>query len=561
MVQLSSTAFVGLSLAVLVRGCIRPQFPTAEIPAEAISFLASLIAAVLSQWEHIRSIKPSALLQLYLMVALVVQAVHLRSIWLRHEDMIMKGLGIGQIASCALFLAVESISKESILLHRQKRSPQDTNGLFSQRLFWWLNTLFKRGYKSVLAPNDLDKMDEELASVEPQRRFRLEWRKHYTRNPEVTLVRILFSAITYDLLFPIIPRLFLLGINFAQPYLILRFVNYIDDPSIGGTEEGILLVLATAIVYVALATFQSWYWQSVTRLQTKMRGCLISAIHDKALRSRPDSKNNPLMLMNVDVDKILFGIRPVHEFWACAVSIFIGIGLLYNQVGVPFLAPLVLLGVFITIVSNNGKNIAPKTKIWLAATQERVSYITGVIGSMKNIKLLGIGPYVLNKGNDLRHKEIVAQRDIRVSLLLNLVISLINFQAATLVLYGAFAIKTHLTGVPLTNSTLFTSLAVLKLITTPLLTTIQYLPSVLQVFAALSRIQSYLISTDHSDQRIVDSGAMAHRYSSKTGISISESNSVTQIRNMSCGYSDDTSVLKDVNCDLQTSQLHMVIGR
>ncbi|KAG9850964.1 P-loop containing nucleoside triphosphate hydrolase protein, partial [Aureobasidium melanogenum] len=494
------------------------------------------------------------------MVALVVQAVHLRSIWLRNEDTIMRGLGIGQIVACAIFLAVESVSKESILLQRQKRSPQDTNDVFSQRLFWWLNNMFKRGYTSVLAPNDLDKMDEDLSSTDPQRRFRLEWRKHTTKNPKVNMLRIIFSAIGYDMMFPVIPRLLMLAIQFSQPYLILRFVDYVDNPEEGGTEEGILLVIATAIVYVAIATFQSWYWQAVVRFQTKLRGCLISQIHDKALRSRLDTDSNPLMLMNVDVEKTLVGIRPMHEFWACGVSIVIALGLLYSQVGLPFLAPLVLLVVFITICSTNGKKIGPKTKLWLAATQERVSYITSVIGSMKNIKLLGIAPSVLDKGNKLREKEVRAQRAIRMAAMINLVISLVNFQAATLFMYGAFAIKTHFTGTPLTNSTLFTSLAVLKLFTNPLLMTIQYLPSLLQVFAALARIQEYLVTEDHTDQRTVDSEAIAHGRNTKTGISVSEMNDLAQMRKLTCGYADGNTVLKDIELSLRRNKLNIVVG-
>lgn len=473
----------------------------------------------------------------------------------------MRGLGIGQVVTCATFLAVESVSKESILLHRQKLSPQDTNGLFSQRLFWWLNHLFERGYRSVLAPTDLDKLDEELASIEPQRKFRLEWRKHVTKNPKVHLFRIMFSAVGYDMLFPVIPKLLLLAVQFSQPFLILRFVDYIDHPEVGGTEEGILLVLATALTYVALATLQAWYWQSVVRFQTKLRGCLINVIHDKALRSRPDSTSNPLMLMNVDVEKTLMGVRPMHEFWGCAIAIVVGLGLLYDQVGVPFVAPIILLVVFISITSTNGRKIAPKTKLWLAATQERVSYITSVINSMKNIKLLGISPFVLKKGNELRETEVRAQRAIRMASMINIVISLTNFQAATLVLYGAYAIKTHLTGEPLTNSNLFTSLAILRLFTNPLLMTIQFLPAVLQMFAALSRIQEYLLTADHSDQRIIDSEAIAHRRNSKTGFSISESNDIAQVRGLSCGYKEDASILNNITCDFQNGDFNMVVGR
>ncbi|GAB7351827.1 hypothetical protein MBLNU459_g2390t2 [Dothideomycetes sp. NU459] len=172
----------------------------------------------------------------------------------------------------------------------------------------------------------------------------------------------------------------------------MRFVSFIGNPAVGGVEEGALLVLATALIYTLLAVFQTWYWQSVARFQTKLRGCLITSIHDKALRSRPDEKSSPLMLMTVDVDKVVTGLRSMHEYWSTLFAIGLALGLLYIEVGVIFLAPLVLMVILVAISTTNGTSVAPKQKTWLAATQTRVSYVTGVISALKNIKLLGIGP-------------------------------------------------------------------------------------------------------------------------------------------------------------------------
>lgn len=241
-----------------------------------MSFLASVIAYTLSYLEHSRSIRPSQLLQLYLIFASVAQVVHLRTIWIRHYDAILQALDTAQVVSCAVFLVVESIGKESILISRDKRPPQDTNDLFSQRLFWWLNYLFRQGYSKLLAPTDLDGIDEDLASPEHHRRFRLQWQKHYNRNPEVSLFRIVCSGLPYATFFPIFPRLLFLGVSFAQPFLITRFVSFISDPDTRNAEEGVFLVLATALTYSLLAIFQAWYWQSVSRFQTKLRGCLIA---------------------------------------------------------------------------------------------------------------------------------------------------------------------------------------------------------------------------------------------------------------------------------------------
>lgn len=517
-----------------------------------------MTAFALSHWEHVRSIRPSKLLQLYLIVALIVQVVHLRTVWSRHDDLVRQVLDIGQVVSCAVFLAAESVGKERILLTKQRRSPQDVNDLFSERLFWWLNNLFKRGYRSMLAPGDLGETDEDLASPETDRQFRLQWLRHYHRNPKVSLFRIVFSALKHDVLFPIIPRLLVLGLSFGQPYLTMRFVLYLENTAEGGSEEGILLVVATALLYTAMGTFQAWYWQSVGRSMVKLRGCLTTALHDKALRNRPSSKSSPLTLMNVDIERILTGIRNVHEYWSTAISIVVGLGLLYRQVGIVFLAPLVLLIVLITASAINGTRIQPKQQLWFSATQDRISYITDVISSMKNVKLLGIGKSVLRRGNELREKEVNAQRTIYVASLLNTFISLTTFQLATLVLYGAYAIRTHLGGEPLTNTRLFTSLSILKLFTAPMLTVVQMIPGTMQALAAMKRIQDYLVLEDHEDKRRINDEEEDMR--PKGGFRTVDERVAARLTDVTCGYAADAIALTAVSCTFQTGSLNMVVG-
>lgn len=467
--------------------------------------------------------------------------------------MVLQALGIAQVVSCAAFLTTESIGKERILLTKQRRSPQDVNDLFSERLFWWLNQLFQRGYRSILAPTDLHQMDEDLCSPEINRRFRLVWFKHYNQNPEVTLPRILFSALRYDILFPIVPRLLLLAVTFAQPYLIMRLVTYIDHPTQSSTEEGILLVLATALEYTAISTFQGWYWQAVTRYQTKFRSCLTSILHDKALRCRPNANYSPLTLMNVDIERSLVGIRIIHEYWATVMSIGISLALLYLEMGVVFVAPLALLVVLISISAFNGTRVGPKQEAWFSATQKRISYITGVIAAMKNVKFLGIGPSVLKRGTELRDAEVNAQVSVRISVMLSIVISLAVYQLSTLVLYGGFAISTLLGGKPLNNTTLFTTLSLLKLFTSPLLTTIQFIPSTLQALGSLKRMQNYLISEDHEDKRRIEN-------ISAVSTQLDDSGCVLEISKASVGYKKDSVVLTDLDCKFLSGSLNMIFG-
>ncbi|GAB7351826.1 hypothetical protein MBLNU459_g2390t1 [Dothideomycetes sp. NU459] len=339
----------------------------------------------------------------------------------------------------------------------------------------------------------------------------------------------------------------------------MRFVSFIGNPAVGGVEEGALLVLATALIYTLLAVFQTWYWQSVARFQTKLRGCLITSIHDKALRSRPDEKSSPLMLMTVDVDKVVTGLRSMHEYWSTLFAIGLALGLLYIEVGVIFLAPLVLMVILVAISTTNGTSVAPKQKTWLAATQTRVSYVTGVISALKNIKLLGIGPSVLKRGNEMRQKEVNARSRIFKALMINFFISQTTFSLSCLVLFSGIAIQTRNGGDPLTSTRLFTCLSILKLFTSPMMSTVQYISQTLQSFAALQRIQSYLVRDDHVDQRRLQSGYGIIRQNQKTGFSVANEQAIVSVVDVTCGYSG-RAVLAGLNCQFERGSLNMVIG-
>ncbi|TKX18902.1 ABC transporter-7 [Elsinoe australis] len=555
---LSSLCFAGFSLALLVISTqLADPWRRSETSAGVVSFLAALVCLALSHLEHFRSVRPSMLLQLYLMVAVIVEAVHLRTVWIRSTNVTMKTVCCGQLASCAIFLLSESIGKESILLRRTTRSPQDVNDLFSQRLFFWLNDLFVQGYRRVLAPRDLYSIDEDLASPQTQRVFRLTWLLRQQKNPEGYLYWTLFFSMKRYFLFPIIPRLLLLGVNFAQPYLIQRFVAYIDDPVNARPNEGPLLVLAAFCLYTSLATFQSWYWQCCNRYETKLRGTLITAIHEKALRARPASEYSALMLMNVDVEKSVSGSRFQHEFWATVLSMALALYLLKGQVGLSFLAPTILMVILTAIVMSNGSQVAPKQKIWLGTTQTRVSFITGVIASLKNIKLMGLVPMIQDMGTNLRQKEVDAQKEIRKAIFLNLMISQVTFQLSAVVLYGAYAIQVTKGGPPLTNSNLFSSMAILKLFTTPLLSTIQWVTPFIQALAAMSRIQAYLKSEEHHDQRIeADQEKLSHAIDSTSA----PGTSIAVLQDVTAGYAGKLDALTTLNCSLIKSKLHLVIG-
>ena len=388
---------------------------TGSIVSSAVTVLAATASCCLSYVEHFRSYRPSSLLQLYLLVALATQVVHLRSTWLRRSKVTPNFLSLFQVASCAGFLAAESTTKKSILLGSPEGlpSPETLAGIFGQRLLLRLNSLFRRGFKKVLGPKDLIDVDSDLVSETTHERFREVLLRQAVKNRKRPLLFTIVSVLRYALLMPVLPRLLMVGVNFAQPFLIQAVVEYIDTRNSDDDSLGPWLIVGTVLTYIGIAVFQTWYRQTQIRFQTQLRGCLVSALYDKALRTRPCATFSPVMLMNVDAEQTLQGLGAIHDFFASILTIGISLYLMYSRLGLVFLAPIALLIILAAITAFVSTQTAPRRKIGLAATQKRVSFVTDVVASMKGIKLLGLGPTIGEIGSNLRRVEVEKQNSLR----------------------------------------------------------------------------------------------------------------------------------------------------
>lgn len=76
-----------------------------------------------------------------------------------------------------------------------------------------------------------------------------------------------------------------------------------------------------------------------------VRGALVSAIYEKTTEISITALDNSaaVTLMGADVDRILNGLRMVHEFWANLVQVGVASWLLQQELGIAFIAPIFLV--------------------------------------------------------------------------------------------------------------------------------------------------------------------------------------------------------------------------
>lgn len=81
------------------------------------------------------------------------------------------------ILAVKLFVLVSEATEKTRILFTPYAdySPENTSGLYSRGLFWWLNPLFRLGFKNVVNDDDLFAADGDLLSESLEIRFNRRW--------------------------------------------------------------------------------------------------------------------------------------------------------------------------------------------------------------------------------------------------------------------------------------------------------------------------------------------------------------------------------------------------
>lgn len=76
-----------------------------------------------------------------------------------------------------------------------------------------------------------------------------------------------------------------------------------------------------------------------------MRASMIDMMfrHVTVMRDSDIESSTPVTLMNADIERISSGFRYVHDVWACIVEIPIALYLLWRQLGIASVAPIVVV--------------------------------------------------------------------------------------------------------------------------------------------------------------------------------------------------------------------------
>ncbi|KAJ5526984.1 ABC multidrug transporter [Penicillium frequentans] len=556
--------YIGLELALLVLTATGSFHTTSMfIASSTLNLVSALFMLTLSVVDHSRSPRPSIILNTYLSLTLLLDAAQARTLFLSSDDkpeLTYSSIFCASIALKTGILLLEARQKTKwITWDKEKHSPEETSGIFSLGVFFWLNKMFFVGYKNILTIEDLYPLDSSFDAEVLHEDFKKNIDYSKLKGDRFGLLKVLIRTLKVPLLLPIAPRLALVGFTFCQPLFIGRLLVYLSQ-SEPDPNTGYGLIGASMLIYFGMAISYALSWYFHHRLRTMVRSILVTEIFSAAANSRIGSSDDSatLTLMSTDIERIKIGLRFIHETWASIIQAGLASWMLYEQLGVVFVAP-----IGVVIVCSIGLGIlvnftGDSQRMWMSGIQKRVGLTATVIASMKSLKISGLSATVGDYVQQLRVDELAAGARFRKIFIIAAVFAFMS-QLFSPPLTFAFTQRT------VDASTIFTSLSFLTLLTTPLSQLFQSIPELVAGLACLGRIQAYLeIEPRHDFRQVLNSTRRSSEKTIGDNAATSEpspkSTSLIVIRDANFGWRSEKYILRNMNTQISKSFLTMVVG-
>ncbi|KAK0757803.1 hypothetical protein N5P37_009819 [Trichoderma harzianum] len=526
-----------LEVALLVEYCRPDAFKTrCTVAATIISVVVVLVMIALSHAEHTTSVKPSVILTTYLFISVILDAVRIRTLWLSMQKTEISILFTTTTGVKLAILILENIPKTLIPTSVDKGiSPEELSGIFGLSLFTWILPIMKLGFRKTLAIDDLYVIDGEMASEYLGHKTQREWNR-----------------------VAVIPRLFLTGFTFSQPFLVNRMIRYLQNDHEENLSTGYGLLGAYALVYIGIAIATGWYQHLTNRWIIMTRGSLITLIYNKTLTmSSTEDERLSMSLMSNDVQRIIAGLRPLHETLACTLEAGLAIWLLELQIRWATVGVVVYIG--------------ERQRVWIQASQKRVNATANMLGLIKEIKMLGLESRFRSILESFRDHELKVSKAYRHLTLMSIVLSYSTSILSPIVVFAIYTTIANRDHEPLDTSRMFTTLTLISLLGTPLITLFQSLPSLRSALSCFQRIQVFVECAPRDDYRVLIqpgnsscSILVSHEKSSNiasTFVSANPSTDAIVIHDASFAWlQGKVAILRNISLRVAHGKLLMVVG-
>ncbi|CAG9578746.1 unnamed protein product [Danaus chrysippus] len=281
--------------------------------------------------------------------------------------------------------------------------------------------------------------------------------------------------------------------GFAGPILLNKLITFVEDDSID-QHYGYVYAASLLAATVIGALFNVHFNWLMSIIGLKMRGAIISTILRKTLSVTSTELNRAFSVgeitnfMSTDTDRIVNACPSFHAVWSIPLQLGITLYLLYDQVGVSFLAGVAFSVILIPINKLIANKIGDLSTEMMRFKDDRVSLISDMLRGIRTVKVHVWEDYFIDRVNEARKKELHYLRGRKYLDAICVVL-----WASTPVLVAALTLGTHsLRGLTLDAPTVFTTIALINMLIAPLNAFPWVLNGLTEAWVSIKRIQKLL---------------------------------------------------------------------
>ncbi|KAL8565198.1 hypothetical protein ACOMHN_003985 [Nucella lapillus] len=311
-----------------------------------------------------------------------------------------------------------------------------------------------------------------------------------------TLFQALHSAYGVEYYSLGILKLLADALGFSGPILLnllLTFIETKKEPEYHGYLYAFGLLLGTFLGTICSTQFD--YNSQVVGL--KIRCAIITTVYRKALTvsSVAQSKFNTgeiVNFMSTDTDRIINFCPTFHAFWSLPFQFAVSLYLLYQQVGLAFLAGIFFTIVLIPINRQLAFKIGDLSTSLMAHKDSRVKLMNEMLCGIRVLKFYAWESHFVSLINQLRDKEL---HSLKMRKYLDAMC--VYFWATTPTLISILTFTTYaLMGNQLTAAKVFTSLSLFLMLISPLNAFPWVINGLMEAWVSLKRVQSFCALTE-----------------------------------------------------------------
>lgn len=152
------------------------------------------------------------------------------------------------------------------------------------------------------------------------------------------------------------------------------------------------------------------------RSLTMLRGLLIAVVFRKTTEVSVNAVNDrsALTLMSTDVERVIRGLRDVHNLWAIFIEIGVATYLFERQLGLACIGTLLVIAIVFGLTTATSKLVQKYQMVWLGKIQRRIEITSSMLGVMKSVKMSGLSEGLGSIIQMLRVEEIQSARAFRL---------------------------------------------------------------------------------------------------------------------------------------------------